>query len=435
MKLKTCLILILAFSSQISIMVNSTSVEIEAGIERKRSKVGHFRSNYQKEEKLLNVDEEKHIPRRHKKAFIQKKFMNFDSMMMLDINNNNTNNTNITLPFKGMKIMTNSSGIGINETGLYPDGMEFTDNIVFDMKMKDQYKRYTKCRDKVGLLYHLQNGAYKDPNNTAITKNGLFSRPTLVVCSQSSFSIQDNLTPQSLLRAIQLPKILRVTQTYKGTTCFDVIEEGKESNPLSLCAESKSEMDEWIVSILEFKECLLKDKFELVDANSNAFAKKPSKEDIRNGRGMVPQEEMKKKLNLPFGTKETPVKPFVPPDALYYTNTFAPTSETLEITETDKTLTRILNDRKREELAQRQIKREVEDKIRKVKEAHKKIALQERKLAHQNAINKKKLIAAATKKIEDKTKAALKNILSDALKNMNKLGVNKFTLILIEKGY
>jgi hypothetical protein len=239
---------------------------------------------------------------------------------------------------------------------------------------------------------------------------------------------------------VVLEKILRVTQTYSGTTCFDIIEEKKEALPLQLCAETKEEMDEWIVGILEFKECLLKDKFQIIDANANAFKKEEKKKadikkDIKQGKGIVPTLA-KGKLggkgkgiggkgkgpNPSLSNSELPFKPpTISPETLYYTNSFTPSTEIVEITETDETLTKILNDKKREEIAQRQIRREIEDKIRKVKEAHQKILLQEKKMVKKNAVNKKKQIAVATQKIEDQAKKMEKQILSNALKSMQQM--------------
>lgn len=345
--------------------------------------------------------------RRHKKAFIQKnQNLNFDTLTISARNNTHPSN-------------------GTSETrpGIFPN-LTFVTNPNLAMVLKKTFSTLQKCKQKTGLLYYVNMANIKDKNHPGNHIQQLQARPSYVVLNEHAFSVQDNQTPHSLVRAIGIEKILRVTQTFKGTTCFDVIEEKKENKPLQLCGESKDEMDEWIVGILEFKECLLKEKFEIIDANANAFAKTPSKSDIKHGKGMVPPMQPDHH-NTP-NNKESIPTPIVAPDALYYTNTFTPTSEIQEITETDKALTKILNDKKREELAQRQIKRQIEDKIRKVKEAHKKILLQQRKMAHKNALNKKKEIAVETKKIEDQAKKKEKEILNDALKNMQKMNVITF---------
>ncbi len=306
--------------------------------------------------------------------------------------------------------------------GIFPPNVKFIFNTYLDMKEKATYVKNTKCKEKTGLLYLLKVQEVLDEKDPTKKEKKVTLKPSYISLSETSFSVQNNQIPQYLVQAVLLNKILRVTQEYKGTTCFDIIEEKKEMTPLQFCAESKDEMDEWIIGILEFKECLLKERFEIIDANSNAFAKKPDKLDVKNGKGVVPPKRPPPPVN-PLAKVETPVKPVVIPDALYYTNTFAPTKEVQEITEADETLTKILNNKKREELAQRQIKRQIEDKIRKVKEAHKKIMLQERKMAKRNAANKKKEIALANQKIEDNAKNKQKKILDDAAKKMDNLNV------------
>jgi len=314
--------------------------------------------------------------------------------------------------------------------GIFPKNVTFLPNFNIQMKDKATYAKHEKCKIETGLLYLLKMDQVIDPNDKSKHIQGLTCKPVFISLNEKTFSVQTNEVPNSLIQAIILEKISRVTQTYKGTTCFDIIEEKKELSPLQLCAETKDEMDQWIVGILEFKECLLREKFELIDANANAFAKKDEapKEDVKNGKGIVPPKAPKRVLN-PLSTKEVPIKPVVVPDALYYINTFAPTSEVQEITETDEVLTKILNTQKREELAQRQIRRQIEDKIRKVKEAHQKILLEQKKIAKKNASNKKKEIALASQRIENLAKKQQKGILNKALKDMQTVNViNLFKL-------
>lgn len=317
--------------------------------------------------------------------------------------------------------------------GIFPDNTTFLINANFEMKNKASYAKHTKCKNMQGLLYLLMVDEIIDHNDPSKHHRGLTAKPSFISLNEHAFSVQATEAPPTLIKAILLEKILRVTQTYPGTTCFDIVEEKKELTPLQLCSETKDEMDEWIVGILEFKECLLKEKFELIDANANAFATntpKPNKDDIKSGKGTVPQK-VSPPVFSPFSNVETPVKPVVVPDALFYVNSFAPTSEVQEITETDATLTKILNNKKREELAQRQIKRQMEDKLRKVKEASKKIELQIHKQARAAAANKRKEIAIATQKIEESAQKQEKNILNNALKNMNNMNVIIFINVLI----
>jgi len=57
-----------------------------------------------------------------------------------------------------------------------------------------------------------------------------------------------------------------------------------------------------------------------------------------------------------------------------------------------------------------------------VKEAHKKILLQQKKLSQQNASNKKKEIALETQKIENQAKKKENDLLNGALKNIEQMG-------------
>jgi len=321
--------------------------------------------------------------------------------------------------------------------GLFPPGAKYSDNKRVDMLRKNFYAKNKKCVEKTGLLYYYFEDEIKNQANSTLNKKFGAIKPAYVILNENTFSIFDNRAPESLLKVVKVEKILRVTQQYQGSTCLDLIEEKKELHPIVLCTETPDEMDEWIVAILEFKECLLKEKFEIIDANANTFATKEEEK-----KGIVNQMKGRpgyfpKPIVIPppkpvkfIGRKKTVElieKPKPVRDALYYTNTFAPTSEILEITETDKALTKILNDNKREEIAQRQMKRQIDDKIKRVKEAQKKILKEEKKLAKKNAENKKKEIAVQTQKIENLAKTQEKTILTNAFRSLKQINV-KFSI-------
>jgi hypothetical protein len=221
----------------------------------------------------------------------------------------------------------------------------------------------------------------------------LVCKPVIAILNQNSFTLQSSNSKGSIISSILLPKLERVVQQYKGTTCFDLIEKGKESKPIQVCTESKDEMDSWILSALEFKECLLKEKFELIDANANAFkARGPAGKNGKNGkrkgkgfgRGRGKGKDGKRGKNI---VEQGDVASI---DSLYYNNNYEPTPEAQEVASADKILNKILNDQRREEIAQRQIRRQVEDKIRKVKEAHKRIQEQKKLMAKKRALQKKR---------------------------------------------
>ena len=333
------------------------------------------------------------------------RFLQHDRPTNLTMNYSKVHSTNTSV------ITTNRPRKNGTRAGIFPQGVTFLVNPNTKMRNKEMFQKHAKCKILSGLLYLLTKGSVPDPFDPTVYKKGITLKPVYILLTEESFSIQENQLKNSL-NSVSLERITRVTQEYLGTTCFDIIVEKKE--PIQLCAESKFEMDDWIIGILEFKECLLKGNFELIDANANAFSKTK----------LVTDKPIERK-STGYNLVERPVKPIEIPDSLYYNNN-NPTIASKEIAETDVTLTRILNQRKREELAQRQIKRQIEDKVREVKEAHLKILRQQKLLAKKNSLNKQKELAMQTKKIEDDAVKAEQKILNNALHSMSSMSVNKF---------
>ena len=323
-------------------------------------------------------------------------------------------------PHHHKKVHSHYKKMNHNYDVKFPPNVDFQENRDIDMSTKESFKSHAKCKQKTGILYFISED-HKHHKN---------AKPVFIVLNENSFSIMLNKLPNSLIKSVILERILRVTQANTKTTCFELIEDKKETTPIKICSETKEEMDEWIVAILEFKECLLKEKFELIDANSNAFAKDSAKRkkieaNIKKGKGYTPHAKIFRTATAtdPAAIVETINKPLGVQEALFYTNTFTPTQEILEIKETDDELTKILNDKKREEIAQRQIKRQLDDRLRAAKEAHAKVVLEQKKLVRKNIIQKKKAIAIATHKIEALAKTQEKKVLMEALHSMQEMNV------------
>jgi len=329
-----------------------------------------------------------------------------------------------------------------NYHGKFPKHAVLKNNANLDMKLKSTYTKNSKCHEKTGLLYLLRNEKVKDETDPTKLNKVITIKPQYVILNEKSLSVMDDQSPLSLVKSIPIDKIARCTQQYTHSHCFDIVEE-KRGAPLTLCSDTKAEMDGWIVSILEFKECLLKEKFELIDANSNAFIREHKQmqqvqNSIRKGHGVVPHPlidtppvvSKQASANDPSAIVETVTRINQIPEALYYKNTYTPSPEIMEITETDEALTKILNDKKREEIAQRQIKRQIDDKLRRVKEAHKKIVKEQKKLMKKNLIQKEKEIAIATMKIESLAKKEEKKVLIHALHSMQQMNVIILIILL-----
>jgi len=401
-------------------IATSENIQVKEALEERRySKSSNFidnEDNYKFGIKLLQPNSYEYsqkIHRLHKKIFLQK------GQRVAKKNGTKKNGTTANVTRSKRR---------------FPPGAKYSNNPFLDLLRKNMYAHNEKCKEKTGLLYYYVEDEIKNRANSTLNKKTGTIKAAYVILNENSFSIFDNVAPESLKKMVKVERILRVTQQYQGSTCLDLVEEKKELNPVVVCTESPEEMDEWIVAILEFKECLLKEKFEIIDANSNVFAtEEEEKKNIENqikGPGDLPTQIVvppPKPVKL-IGRKKTVElieRPTPVLEALYYTN--IPSTEISEITETDEALTKILNDKKREEIAQRQMKRQIDDKIHRVKEAHKKILAEEKKLAKKNAVNKKKEISVETKKIENLAKTQEKTILSNAFKSLQQINV-KFSI-------
>jgi len=291
-----------------------------------------------------------------------------------------------------------------------------------------------KCDKRTGMLYTLKEDNYRDPTNPMKMVNGWSLTPDYIMLSVKSFNLQSRITADGSIRAIMLPKIEKIKQSHKNTACFDIIEEGRLDKPMSLCADSKKEMDDWIVAILEFKECILKENAEVIDGNTNAFKKvnfsllNKLPHTVGPLAGAQPNDGLQTK---PAPAKDVPGQ-VKAKDPYYYNNTFNKPGNTVEIKETDEKLTQILNDKKRLEIAQRQVKRQVEDKIRQVKEAHLRIVKENKALSARNSANKAKQLQTETKKIEDTATKQQNKILDAAVKKMADMDVS-YNFLLLEK--
>jgi hypothetical protein len=406
--------------------------------------------NVEKNDSEESVNNEEKQNNNNKKVFIEKKSENVEennNEPEVEETNQNANtdentevkNENVIEKKENKKIFVQKNIIALTNTTAaatpplppspYPENTRIEKNLYLSMNDKEGLARNKNCTERTGLLYTIRDSKQRDLKDPRKNILSHVITPAYIVLNINSFSVMSKQSSESVIRALIVEKIDKIKQSYKNTACFDLFEEGKTDKPLSLCASSKKEMDEWIVSVLEFKECILKEKAYVVDANKNAFKKPekvnngPKKNPLPHKSGPLAQNKIVNgtKIVQQPGNTENPKAESR--DPYYYTNEHKKDAETVEVEESDETLTRMLNAQKRLELAQRQIKRQVEDKIRKVKEAHLKLIQKNKLLAKRNYLHKKKELAATTKKIEDMAKKQESQILNDAMKQMQNMDV------------
>ena len=116
-----------------------------------------------------------------------------------------------------------------------------------------KYIHYLKCSKKTGFLNYYQG--MDDKIATVI--------PIYLTLSREVLRLFQSVSESSLISSIHLNSIQRIDQSLKNTFCFDIIIneivqlKTLETRKVILCANNLKIMNEWIKSILEFKECVI----------------------------------------------------------------------------------------------------------------------------------------------------------------------------------
>jgi hypothetical protein len=118
-----------------------------------------------------------------------------------------------------------------------------------------RYVTYSKCQHKTGVL-----GLVKDAVPNIINPSVILATPIFLALNKNNLSFFLSTKTISLFNIIKLERILRITQRFANTFCFDIVENEVENSallkgPVSLCAPNILEMKQWIDAIEEFKEC------------------------------------------------------------------------------------------------------------------------------------------------------------------------------------
>lgn len=109
---------------------------------------------------------------------------------------------------------------------------------------------------KTGVINNIE-GRPIAPTYTILIK------PVYIMITSEKLILTKNEKRSNLIRSIPLVDVQRIDQHYVNTNCFDIIINqivGKNfrTGQMSLCANNPKEMDIWVKTILEFKECSIK---------------------------------------------------------------------------------------------------------------------------------------------------------------------------------
>jgi len=154
--------------------------------------------------------------------------------------------------------------------------------------------KYSKCNLKSGFLYLVKN-------SDKLGKNPLFINaiPIYVEMNMNGISFQMGVMQKSSFNQVSLVNILKITQKFSNSFCFEIIEneviqKSLAKIPVTLCAKDYQTMISWVSAIQQFKNCLNKfsDKYSNQENKTLIDFEKINKllKDSHSKDGKVPKE-------------------------------------------------------------------------------------------------------------------------------------------------
>jgi len=119
---------------------------------------------------------------------------------------------------------------------------------------KKKISSYKKCDTKTGVINQIVR---KDSKKRELTL-----QPVYYQLNAQSFNLYDTLGNKAqLISVLNIDKVVRLLEIYPGTHCITFVvrmENKKEDEALTVCADNAKEMNNFTQSITEFKECDIK---------------------------------------------------------------------------------------------------------------------------------------------------------------------------------
>jgi len=135
-----------------------------------------------------------------------------------------------------------------NKINLSKKGIKllYIKNKKISKKGKKKYSNVIPCVNKKGILYLIDQ----------VNKNRTIKAKEVVIkLTSDALEIFQTFNENTSIKTVNLNEILRITQSYSNTFCFDLLLTNKPFVKTTLCAKSKKGMNEWIHAILAFKYC------------------------------------------------------------------------------------------------------------------------------------------------------------------------------------
>ena len=116
---------------------------------------------------------------------------------------------------------------------------------------KKKISSYSKCSSKTGVINQIVK---KDSKKRQLTL-----QPVYYQLNPQSFNLYDTLGNKAqMISVLNIDKVVRLLEIYPGTHCITFVvrmENKKEDEPLTVCADNVKQKDNFSRMITEFKEC------------------------------------------------------------------------------------------------------------------------------------------------------------------------------------
>ena len=206
-------------------------------------------------------------------------------------------------------------------------------------KLKFSYK---KCSVKTGRI----NFITKRPTAPKYTITVL---PVFIMITTDKLILTKDEKRSNFIRSIPLVEVQRIDQHYVKTFCFDIILNeivGRKltAGQLSLCANNEADMNMWVNEILDFKKCSLKGMNE-VDHNGKIVL------DLEKINSFTRNNKNLALSKLFYNGKDKAIKPI----------------KNLKTSQIKSTLTKILSESQKGEIASHQLKRQYSGRLMKAR--------------------------------------------------------------------
>jgi len=255
-----------------------------------------------------------------------------------------------------------------------------------------------KCKFKSGIVNFIVKRPHKKSNTISVM-------PVYLMITTDKLIITKDTKRSNLLKSISMDDIQRIDQHYLNTNCFDIIINELKANlflsaQLSLCTNKRTEMNEWVNAILDFKKCSLKD----------------TKKTDHNGKIILDMQKINEFNKMQVNEKKKNL------NELYYDNAdkaFSKNDHSIKIFK--NRISKLIQKTQMGQIARNQIKRKYSGRLRKAKKFSQNIYNREFKLMNYLTQKQVREKESESKMLRLMNKKKEINLLKRAMKSISEM--------------